>query len=100
MTSEPPETRARDQAHEVDPEKLAALIETIDRLRRRQRMLIVGYAAALVLLVSGLLTSFWLYGALGDSPYKSMVFLIPLALAAGMLWLFGRMARTTALKPK
>lgn len=79
---------------ELDPEKVAMLIATLDRLRRKQRLLIAGYLGALVLLIGGLAAAFWLYGALPENRFRSLFFFLPLGLTGALLWIIGRLSRT------
>jgi zinc transporter ZupT len=82
------------EAPELDPEKVALLIATLDRLRRKQRLLIVGYLGALVLLIGGLAAAFALYAAMPENRFRSLFFFLPLGLTGALLWIIGRLSRS------
>ncbi len=78
---------------ELPPEQVAILVRAIESAQRRQRIMIAGYVLALVVLLGGMVGSFWLFGQLPENTFRGWVFLAPLALVGTILWFFGYLAK-------
>jgi hypothetical protein len=81
------------QLGELSNEQKEALIRAIESAQRRQRIMMLGYIIALVAMLAGMVGSFWLYTLLPEDSFRGWVFLAPLSVVGGILWLFGHLAR-------
>jgi hypothetical protein len=77
----------------LSPEIEAALVQVVERLHHRRKMQLWGYLSALVIMIGGMVFGLWYMGTGQPGEFRGWVLLPPFALAGGLLWLFGRLAR-------
>ncbi|HVK73199.1 MAG TPA: hypothetical protein VM734_07745 [Kofleriaceae bacterium] len=82
----------------MPPEKAAELVAMLEDSLRRRKIELVGYLAAAVLLLVGMVLALWFYGSASQGTFVAWVFLIPLALAGLVMTLVGRLARRSSGK--
>jgi hypothetical protein len=68
------------------------LMEVIERVERRRKIMLAGYLVALVVLVGGQLGALYIVGTM-PGRFMAWLFFIPFALVGATLWLFGRLSR-------
>lgn len=83
----------------MPPEKAAELVTMLEQSLRRRKIELVGYLAAVAVLVIGMVVALVLYGGSSDaSSLVGWVFLLPLALAGLVMMAVGRLARGVSRK--
>jgi hypothetical protein len=79
---------------ELTPEQAEMFVRALHLAMRKRRVLLVGYLATAISLVLGWLWALYIFGKTsGSGDFMAWVFLIPPAIAAIMLVLFGRISR-------
>ena len=84
----------------MPPEKAAELVAMLEQSLRRRKIELVGYLAAAVLMLVGMVLSLWFYGASDGDSFMAWIFLVPLALAGLVMWAVGRWSRKHAPPPR
>jgi len=78
----------------LTPEQKAMFMRAFELALRKRRVLLMGYLAAVIALILGLLWALYIYGkTLGSGEFMAWVFLVPLFLAGVILFGVGRLAR-------
>jgi hypothetical protein len=90
-----PDFRARveDAVASLPPEKAAELVALLEASIRRRKIELVGYLAAAVVLLLGMVIAIYAYGAAAEGRFVGWVFILPLALAGLVMIAVGRAAR-------
>lgn len=79
---------------ELTPEEAEMFVRALHLAMRKRRVLIAGYLATAIALVLGWLWALYIYGKTsGSGEFMAWVFLIPPALGAILLFMFGRISR-------
>lgn len=76
----------------MPPEKAAQLVAMLEVSLRRRKIELVGYLAAALVLLLGMLGALYYYGTSERGDFVGWVFLLPLGLAGGIMMLVGRWA--------
>lgn len=76
----------------MPPEKAAELVAMLEASLRRRKLELIGYLAAAVILLVGMVGALYYYGTSDHGAFVGWIFLIPLGLAGGVMWLVGRVA--------
>lgn len=77
-------------------ERAAELVYMLEASLRRRKIELIGYLAAAVVLLLGMVIAIYLFGRSDGTWFVGWVFLVPLA-AAGLVMMFvGRLARVLA----
>jgi hypothetical protein len=84
----------------MPPEKAAELVAMLEASLRRRRIELYGYIGAAVVLLVGMVVALYIYGATDHGNFMSWIFLIPMGLAGGVMWLVGRRANVERRKAK
>lgn len=92
---EDPAFRAQieDAIKNMPPEKAAELVAMLEDSLRRRKIELFGYLGAALALVVGMVIALYIYGSSDANDFVGWVFLIPLALAGGIMWGIGRWAQ-------
>ena len=77
----------------LPPEKAAELVALLEASIRRRKIELVGYLAAAVVLLLGMVIAIYAYGAAAQGRFVGWVFILPLALAGLVMIAVGRAAR-------
>jgi len=77
---------------EPSREDLERLLHALEKLQRRRRIILAGYAVAALTMIVGQLAALYIYGT-WDNPWRGWVFFVPFSLVGGSLWLFGQWAK-------
>jgi hypothetical protein len=79
---------------ELTPEQAEMFVRALHLAMRKRRVLIAGYLATAIAVVLGWLWALYIYGKTsGSGEFMAWVFLIPPALGAILLFMFGRISR-------
>lgn len=79
---------------ELPPEHQEMFLRALALAMRKRRVLLLGYCATVLSLVLGWVWALYIYGKTRDSgEFMAWVFLVPPAVAATVLILFGRLSR-------
>lgn len=87
-------SRLDNEIEHLTPEEAVVFLRLIEASLKKRRILIAGYLAALLFMVGGMLTAFYVYSQREPGEFLGWVFLIPFGLVAASLILFGRWARS------
>lgn len=79
--------------------EIDALVAAIERVEKRRKLMLAGYLLAGVVLIVGQIAAFIVFAHV-QSPFMAWVYLVPFALTAGILMLFGRLSRAKRSIPK
>ncbi len=97
-----PDFRARleEGLRNMPPEKAAELVEMLESALRRRRVELIGYIAAAVVMLVGMVLSLYAYGVSDHRSFMAWIFLLPMGLAGLIMWLVGRWARDDRARRK
>ncbi len=84
-----------DALAKLSPEEADIFLAALELTLKRRRLLLVGYIAAVLALIGGMVTAFYLYGTREPGSFAGWVFLVPFAAVAIILMTFGRMAKSS-----
>ena len=73
-------------------EDLERLLLALEKIQRKRRIILAGYAVAVLLLILGQLAALYIYGT-WDNPWRPLVFFVPFGSVGLALWLFGLWAK-------
>lgn len=77
----------------MPPEKAAELVAMLEESLRRRKIELFGYLGAALMLLVGMIGALYYYGSRQTGEFVGWIFLLPLALAGGIMWAVGRWAR-------
>lgn len=77
----------------LSPEELVLLGQAVARIQKRRRIMLVGYALALLVMLVGVPLGLLVWARAPRGAFIGWVFLVPLGITGLILWLFGRWAR-------
>jgi len=77
---------------ELPPEEAALFNKILEITMKRRRMMLAGYILALLAVLFGMVWALYMYGSREPGTFVGWVFLVPPALAAVIIILFGRWA--------
>jgi hypothetical protein len=84
----------RRKLDDLTPEQRDMFLRAFELALRKRRMLLMGYIAAALSLILGVLWALYIYGkTLGSGEFMAWVFLVPPLLGGIVLILVGRLAR-------
>ena len=84
----------------MPPEKAAELVAMLEASLYRRKMELYGYVGAAAVLLVGMVVALYIYGATDHGNFMSWIFLIPMGLAGGVMWLVGRWSNAERKKSK
>jgi peptidoglycan/LPS O-acetylase OafA/YrhL len=79
----------------MPPERAAELVHMLEQSLHRRKIEMIGYLAAAIVLLIGMVVALYVFGTSGGSSFIGWVFLVPLALAGLVMIVVGRVARST-----
>lgn len=85
--------RVEEAVANLPPERAAELVALLEASIRRRKIELVGYLAAAVVLLVGMVIAIYAYGAAAEGRFVGWVFILPLALAGLVMIAVGRAAR-------
>jgi len=77
---------------DLSPEEAAIFNTVLEITMKRRRLMLIGYLLALVAVLVGMMWALYMYGARERGTFVGWVFMVPPALAAMIIILFGRLA--------
>jgi hypothetical protein len=83
----------------LPPDKAEQLVAMLEHSLHRRKVELIGYVAAVVVLLLGMVVALYAYGARGGGMSGAWIFLVPLALAGVVMMVVGRIARGHAPPP-
>ncbi len=73
-------------------EDLERLLHALEKLQRKRRIILAGYAVAALCMIVGQIAALYVFGT-WDNPWRPLVFFVPFSLVGLSLWLFGQWAK-------
>jgi peptidoglycan/LPS O-acetylase OafA/YrhL len=70
------------------------LMEVIERVERRRKIMLAGYLIALVLLVGGQVIALYVFSQARPGTFIGWIFFVPFLAVGLTLWLFGWLSRS------
>jgi peptidoglycan/LPS O-acetylase OafA/YrhL len=83
----------------LPPERAAELVHMLEQSMRRRKIELVGYLAAAVVLLVGMVVALYVFGTAHGNSFIAWVFLVPLTLAGLVMIVVGRVARRKRARP-
>lgn len=90
--SPPSEAQIAEAVARLSPDEAAYYLGKLSASLRKRKLQLVGQLAALIGAAIGLIIAMLVYATRSPGQFTGWVFLVPLALAGGALWFFGRLA--------
>jgi|GEM_PF-3792728 len=82
----------------LPPEQIQAFVEMLRVAARKQRVMALGYLAALIGLLGGLAIAFVMFANAERGTFIGWVFLLPFTIAATVLWIVGRITKRMSVR--
>ncbi|HUQ06770.1 MAG TPA: hypothetical protein VM261_29910 [Kofleriaceae bacterium] len=83
-------TQIEEGLKNMPPEKAAELVAMLEASLRRRKIELYGYIGAAAVMLVGMVTALYIYGATDHGNFMSWIFLIPMGLAGAVMWFVGR----------
>ena len=81
------------EIEDLSPEEAAIFLQLIEAALKKRRILLAGYALALLFMLGGMLGALYIYAHRDPGQFLGWIFLVPFALVGATLTLFGRWSR-------
>lgn len=82
------------QLEQLSPAQAEMFLEILEITMKRRRIMMAGYALALVIMIVGMLWALYMYGTHEYGTFIGWVFFVPFGLLGLVLWGFGRWAKS------
>jgi hypothetical protein len=80
-------------------EDIDKIVRLLERIERRRKILIAGYAVAALVMIVGEIAALYVLGNAPPGRFMGWVFLVPFTFTGAVLWGFGRWANSLKVRP-
>jgi hypothetical protein len=82
------------QLEQLTPEQAEMFLEVLELTMKKRRIMLAGYAAALLAMLGGMMWALYMYGTREYGTFVGWVFFVPFLLVGAILWSFGRWSKS------
>jgi uncharacterized membrane protein (DUF106 family) len=79
---------------QLTPEQAEMFLEVLELTMKRRRIMLAGYALALVAMLGGMMWALYTYGTREYGTFVGWVFFVPFIAVGAILWIFGRWSKS------